>query len=254
MPGQIIGFLLIECITWGIAGFVSNYCIIERQSITIKNYIFFGINKEYELEKISSIEYLKLPRVGYAFKIKRRNGSSSLHVINGLSDEEVIELYQIFNTYKIKLTGFPEGKKESNPSNRTKTWNGFYQYDPEYTGKFPKVNFTAELTYYTDGFEGICKELGDGAHREAAAMKGFMDEENNTINFILKYPYSYWEDEDGTMQFDTSMPHPDIYYFGNLNAETNSYEGVWDMTTVYYDENGEPFEATDQGTWEMRMN
>ena len=251
MPGQIIGFLLMECMTWGIAGSMSNYCIVERQSITIKNYIIFWKNKKYELEKISSIEYLKLPRVGYAFKIKRRNGSSSSHVINGLSDEELIELYHIFNTYKIKLKGFPEGKTESNPSNLNKTWNGFYQYGPEYTGKFPKVNFATQLTYYKDGFEGFCKESGGGAHREAAAIKGFMDDKNNTINFILKYPYSYWEEEDGTMLFDTSMPHPDINYLGNFNSETNSYEGVWDMTTVYYDENDEPFEITTHGTWEM---
>jgi len=53
------------------------------------------------------------------------------------------------------------------------------------------------------------------------------------------------------MLFDTSMPHPDINYLGNFNSETNSYEGVWDMTTVYYDENDEPFEITTHGTWEM---
>ncbi len=163
----------------------------------------------------------------------------------------MIELHTILKTFPIKLTGFPEVKKETNPSNLTKTWNGFYQYGPEYTGKFPKVNFTTQLTYYQDGFEGSYKESGDGAHREAAVMKGFIDEENNTINFILKYPYSYWEDENGIMQFDTSMSHPDIHYFGNFNSATNSYEGVWDMATVFYDENNEPFEITDQGTWEM---
>lgn len=133
----------------------------------------------------------------------------------------------------------------------TKTWKGFYQYGPEYTGKISKVNFTAQLTFNEDGFEGTCKESGDGAHREAAVMKGFIDEEKNTISFILKYPYAYWEEEDGTIQYDTSQPHPDIYYFGNFNSETNSYDGEWEMTTEVYDENGEPFEWSDYGTWEM---
>lgn len=133
----------------------------------------------------------------------------------------------------------------------TKTWKGFYRFESEEEKQTPKVDFTAQLKFNGDEFEGSCKESGTSAHREAALMKGFIDRENNTISFILKYPYSYWEGEDGTVEYDTSQPHPDIYYFGNFNSETNSYDGEWEMTTEVYDEDGEPFEWTCYGTWEM---
>jgi hypothetical protein len=115
-PGQIAGFLFMECMFFGVAGLMSNYCVVEGQMLLIKNHIWFWKNKEYDMKKLFSIDYVSIPKIGFSFKIKIRNGAAHIHGVNGISNSEIIELYQIFNTYKIKLTGFPEVKKESKPN------------------------------------------------------------------------------------------------------------------------------------------
>jgi hypothetical protein len=109
---QNIGHLFFETVLFFVTTLMSNYCAVEKNILILKNYISFWKHKEYDLTKISSIEYLSMPKLGFGLKIKIRNSSSSFHCLNGLSNSSFIELYHTFKQYNIKLTGFTKLNKE----------------------------------------------------------------------------------------------------------------------------------------------
>lgn len=110
--GTFMGYSILLLITFFLSSLMSNYYIIEKNILTIKNYIAFWKNSTYDLQRLYSIEYLYVTRIGFSFMLKVKNSKSSMQCINGLSKETIIELYHIFKQYNIKLTGFTTIDKE----------------------------------------------------------------------------------------------------------------------------------------------
>ncbi|WP_298539514.1 hypothetical protein [uncultured Aquimarina sp.] len=109
-------------------------------------------------------------------------------------------------------------------------WKGQFTYQDGYSDidQYREVIFEMEIKVDNDSFVGISKdseskELFD----KPASVKGFFD--NDMISFVLKYPYSYYRDDDGTLVVEKGYEHPDIQYIGFYDEDLKEYKGNWEI-------------------------
>ncbi|AXT49495.1 hypothetical protein D1818_01165 [Aquimarina sp. BL5] len=109
-------------------------------------------------------------------------------------------------------------------------WKGQFTYLDGYNtlDQYREVDFMMEIDVNNSSFVGISrdsesKELFD----KPASVKGFFD--NDMISFVLKYPYSYYRDDHGTLVVEKEYEHPDIQYIGFYDEDLKEYKGNWEI-------------------------
>ena len=78
---------------------------------------------------------------------------------------------------------------------------------------------------------------------EPPKVKGFV--EDGKISFILKYPFSYFKDENGKFHTDKTTTHPEVHYLGFFN---------WEMVKFLDQSLNDYTEEIFNGTFEMRRS
>ena len=58
-------------------------------------------------------------------------------------------------------------------------------------------------------------------------VNGFIQSDH--MNFIIKYPHSFYYDEENKIILDSSLEHPDIIHNAFYNSESNKWIGEWEM-------------------------
>lgn len=112
-------------------------------------------------------------------------------------------------------------------------WEGYFTYGEGYGLDIEdkQVRFILDIEIDEDSFTGTSvdfesKDLFD----TPATIKGFF--EDDTMSFVLKYPCTYFVDENGSLIIDKNQEHTDIHYFGYLDQDKKVVEGNWEMVTA----------------------
>ena len=136
-------------------------------------------------------------------------------------------------------------------------WKGIFTYQDGYEDidQYIEVDFTMILNFTEDTFIGTSTDSeSEKAFNKPALVKGFID--GDKISFVLKYPCSYFKDENGKIVLDENSEHPDIHYLGYFDEDKKSVSGTWEMTIYsepYYDGINEGFlDEILNGTFEIR--
>ena len=141
-------------------------------------------------------------------------------------------------------------------------WSGFFTYmeqviSTEEWFERKRVPFIASLDIYANGSikgtttDDESKDLFDSP----ATIEGFTND--GFISFIVKYPHSYFEDENGIMQVEYGVDYPGCHYEGWLNEQGNKFTGEWTIRVSEQRKGliGKEFEIFEVwGTWEMSLN
>ncbi len=136
-------------------------------------------------------------------------------------------------------------------NNLTGKWKGTYKYGPEYADmEGTSVDFILEITD-TDGeingtsVDNETKDLFD----KPTIVQGFWDGE--IISFTKQYPYAYYLDEQNKIQVDKNMAPHTVTYSGQIDAETNSFTGEWDIIIDSQKIGDGYFDESLTGTWTL---
>lgn len=120
-------------------------------------------------------------------------------------------------------------------------WEGTFTYTEGYNAlmQYIEVDFKLEIVITNNSFVGTSMD-SESKHLfdNPATVKGFI--ENKTISFIMKYPCSYYKNENGDIIKDESLEHPDIHYLGYLSDDKKQVSGNWEMT-IYEEKHGEGY-------------
>jgi hypothetical protein len=132
-------------------------------------------------------------------------------------------------------------------------WAGTIIYGAGYPDDIMGRELTFELTIHeSDGdITGSGRDIaGCGINPSESFIRGFVDGE--IISFIKHYKSAGYFDEDGGSLIIENEPSLDITYNGEFNADTNQYEGDWDILIdqVQYGNDTIIYEFT--GSWSMR--
>lgn len=110
-------------------------------------------------------------------------------------------------------------------------WQGFFKYGAEYG--FVVAGQEAEFRLFVEtregtGFSGkIIDWDGFGVDGQVATVKGFVEE--NDIGFMKQYEQRFIIDEEGNSSVDENWPGHRVFYKGSFNANTNQFEGTWEI-------------------------
>jgi len=132
-------------------------------------------------------------------------------------------------------------------------WKGKFSYLVGYEtiNQYKEVEFTMELTLENETISGTSYDDESKDYFDAPAIvKGFY--EGNTISFILKYPCSYFLNDDGVIELDKDNEHPDIHYLGKIDDSKKSVQGTWEIG--YIVESGIEKDIVEIFNGEFQMN
>jgi hypothetical protein len=130
-------------------------------------------------------------------------------------------------------------------------WAGEYiygeDYPPSIRGK--KVAFEIDFTFANGLLKGHCTDEEATPHfKLPATIEGTVCD--NCISFVKRYPY-YWQNEEATgPRFIPKLPSQEINYSGNF--QDGQFEGEWEIVTIFFDAQGEPFAYKGNGYWHMK--
>jgi len=132
-------------------------------------------------------------------------------------------------------------------------WKGHFTYLVGYEtiDQYKEVTFSMDIIVNNDSFNGISTDSeSSDAFDKPAKVKGFF--EKDSISFILKYPCSYYKNEEDEIVLDKTSKHPDIHYFGYLDSTKREANGKWEMT-LSQEEYGEDYiDEVVSGEFQMR--
>ena len=130
-------------------------------------------------------------------------------------------------------------------------WTGEYIYGEGYPASIrgKKVMFEIDMTLDNGLLRGHCTDDEATPHfKQPAVIEGSVCE--NSISFIKRYPY-YWQNEDEAgPRFIPKLPSQEVHYSGIFIDDR--FEGEWEITTFFVDEEGEPFAYRGNGHWHMK--
>ncbi|MBV1922849.1 MAG: hypothetical protein KUG68_02345 [Flavobacteriaceae bacterium] len=116
-------------------------------------------------------------------------------------------------------------------------WKGKFSYLVGYEtiNQYKEVEFTMEFTLDNERISGTSyDDESKDYFDEPATVNGFYKEK--TISFILKYPCSYFLNDNGEIELDKNNEHPDIHYLGILDDSGKFIQGTWEITTWVEDQ------------------
>lgn len=127
-------------------------------------------------------------------------------------------------------------------------WQGTYYFQSNEPNNEKGVDFKMTLTEKDGEIIGRCMDLGEKGIPEPAKIEGFV--ENNMISFIKQHPTNWYVNEEGDLKNDTSRPHPEIQYQGELLDD--EFKGTWELVINPMKYGDGYFEEYISGRWEMR--
>ena len=135
-------------------------------------------------------------------------------------------------------------------------WEGSFTYGDGYPQEYFSIRepFMFEISVDGNILKGICVDnyTKKYFHQPATIEGSFID---GVISLIKKYPYFLGTDEDENIFVDVTMPAHEIHYVGqmrkNLFSKEYFFEGAWDMSGSFLDDNGSANYYTMEGNWEM---
>ncbi|MBX2827453.1 MAG: hypothetical protein KTR22_04790 [Flavobacteriaceae bacterium] len=133
------------------------------------------------------------------------------------------------------------------------TWKGHFTYEVGYdeNNQYLEVPFSMQIVVENDAFFGTSvDEESKHLFDTPTGVTGFFGD--NTISFVLKYPYSYYRDEDGTLVAEKNMAHPDVHYYGAYDEVTKTYSGRWEITYEVEERIDGDVQEVFWGYWELR--
>jgi hypothetical protein len=134
-------------------------------------------------------------------------------------------------------------------------WKGFFSYLEGYdtAEQYLEVEFSMEIMFEEESFTGtFTSSESKHVFNEPAKVKGFV--EDDKISFILKYPFSFFKDENGNFNTDKATEHPEIHYLGFFNEDKSMVEGNWEMAIIHDQSLSEFTEEIFNGKFEMRRS
>lgn len=133
-------------------------------------------------------------------------------------------------------------------------WKGQFSYLAGYDtiNQYKEVEFNMELTLENGSISGTSYDDESKDYFDAPAIvKGFYKE--NTISFILKYPCSYFLNDNDEIELDKNNEHPDIHYLGRIDESGKFIQGTWEITV--WDEDQDLYEnIIEIANGEFQMN
>ncbi len=134
-------------------------------------------------------------------------------------------------------------------------WKGFFSYLDGYetAEQYIEVEFSMKIIFSGESFVGTFSS-SESKHvfDEPPKVKGFV--EDGKISFILKYPFSYFKDENGKFHTDKTTTHPEVHYLGFFNEDKSMVEGNWEMVKFLDQSLNDYTEEIFNGTVEMRRS
>ena len=137
--------------------------------------------------------------------------------------------------------------------NTKQTWQGIFSYEEGYSDiqHYYEIPFTMEIEINEGSFIGTSideesKDLFD----QPAKVTGFF--EDDMVSFVLKYPHSYYRDDQGNICVEEEYEHPDIQYLGFYDEDLKCYAGNWEMVVGQVAFGSSFLEDFLNGSFEMR--
>ncbi|RZS93859.1 hypothetical protein [Aquimarina brevivitae] len=137
--------------------------------------------------------------------------------------------------------------------NTKQTWQGSFSYLEDHSNlvQHIEVPFIMQIEEKEGSFFGTSvddesKEVFD----QPAMVTGFFEE--NMVSFILKYPYSYYRNEEGVLIVDKNKEHPDIHYTGFYDPDSQDFQGNWELVLDKIFFGNDYLEEVLQGPFEMK--
>ena len=137
--------------------------------------------------------------------------------------------------------------------NTKQTWQGIFTHEEGYSDieQYYEIPFTMEIEINEGSFIGTStdeesKDLFD----QPAKVTGFF--EDDMVSFVLKYPHSYYRDDQGNICTEEEYEHPDIQYLGFYDEDLKCYAGNWEMVVDQVAFGSSFLEEVANGSFEMR--
>tara|TARA_B100000683_G_scaffold85622_1_gene84492 strand:+ start:53 stop:487 length:435 start_codon:yes stop_codon:yes gene_type:complete len=114
-----------------------------------------------------------------------------------------------------------------------------------------KLFFEAQIKQQKQTFTGLAKDtVGLGIHPEPAKLEGEIN--GNQISFTKQYPSFHYVGKKESVKFEESLKGPKIKYFGSIDTELETIEGVWEMKSKWYIFGLFPSTSKQYGTWSLK--
>ncbi|PIA77698.1 hypothetical protein BFR04_09690 [Gaetbulibacter sp. 4G1] len=134
-------------------------------------------------------------------------------------------------------------------------WKGFFSYEDEYSSlaSFREVEFEINIFVNNHSFEGTAHDEESKKYfDEPVKVKGVF--ENNFISFVMKYPYTYFLNENDEIVVDKQVSHPDVNYYGEFDMHSKTYKGQWEITYIVEQFIDGDVEEIYSGNWELKKH